>query len=42
MAMAMAMAVVVQVEEIQEEAIKIDFKPLGKKHGCWVISFNFS
>ena len=29
--MAMAMAVVVQVEEIQEEAIKINFKPLGRK-----------
>ena len=27
----MAMAVVVQVEEIQEEAIKINFKPLGRK-----------
>ena len=30
-AMAMAMTVVVQVEEIQEEAIKINFKPLGRK-----------
>ena len=42
MAMTMAMALVVQVEEIQEEAIKINVKPLGRKHGRWAISFNFS